>query len=296
MTRGLGYRPLEGERSLHRCPWLPLVRHEWDSLLRTRWGVAVLLLCLLPAFGRLVWLTLLHGFLQLGDAVRTRMQSQAAGELAWNPDQVNFYVEPVLSVMPGMAFFLLLTSVGAARSVARDRASNALELYWTRSITPVGYLCGKWLGASMVVGAITIVAPMLLWGLAVLMADDWSRLQETALPMLIATASLTLFTLVLVGAAVLLSALPRTPNAALVAWAGLLVGSKAVGVVFARALQWPALRTLSVWDAASALVRAASGLPERGTSLFGAAMVLAMLLLVLGLFAARRLRLQDALA
>lgn len=275
---------------------MPLVRHEWDSLLRTRWGVAVLLLCLLPAFGRLVWLMLLHGLLQFGDAVRSRMQSRAGGELAWNPDQVSFYVEPVLSVLPGMAFFLLLTSIVAARSVARDRACNALELYWTRNITPAGYLVGKWLGACLVVGATTVVVPLLLWVIAVLMADDWGRLLDTAGPMLAAIGSLTLFTLVLCGIAVLLSAVLRTPNAALVAWAALLLGSKAVGVVFSRALRWPELRTLSIWDAGSALVRAACGMPERGTSLVGAAVVLAVVLSGLSVLAARRLRLHEALA
>lgn len=277
--------------------WLPLAQHEFMSMFRTRWGVAAYLLCLFPGLGRLMMLLIAFGVVNFGPpGLRARLR--APGSLAsLDPHRVEFYVEPVLEVMPGMAFLLPLTALIVARSIARDRLTNALELYWTRGIPPASYLLAKWVGCTCLAATLTVLVPVALWLTAVMLAEDWSLLEATAGGMAQVAVGLALVTALWTAIGMLVSAVCRSPNTAMVAWVMLVVGSSAIAFVTGNVLREPWLHScLSVWHAGGVLVRAIGGITQRGVSVPGACVVLGGLLLVLGLLARRRLRLAEAVA
>lgn len=277
--------------------WWPLAQQEAALLFQSRWGQAIVFLCLLPAVGRLVMLLILFGVLQFGPAGMRAIGPGRPRPLgAFDPLQVEFYVDPVLAVMPGMVVALLLSSLVPARAIARDRSTNALELYWTRGISPFAYVLAKWVGSAMLLGVVTVIAPLALWGTAVLLHEDWGLLATTWLPMAQALAGLAVATLVWSALAILLSASCASANAAMVLWTMLLVGSAAVGAVAAAAARDPSLRIVfSIWEAGALLARQLGGSAPRGAPVAGCLGMLGAALLVLGLRARRHLRVTEAL-
>ncbi|MBL9076442.1 MAG: hypothetical protein JNL08_02995 [Planctomycetes bacterium] len=273
-----------------------LVDFEFRALFRSRWGVAVFCLCLFPGLGRLVMLAIMFGVVNFGPVgLRNRLQGRP--ELpTLDPWRVDFYLEPVLSVVPGMVFALLLTSLVVARTIARDRIANSLELYWTRGISPAGYAFAKWLGGFLVIALVTVAVPAVLWLTAAFLADDWSLLLSGAFDMARAVFGLAVVTAVWTAICLGLSIVCGTPNAAMVAWSMLLFGSTAVGAVFANALHQPWLRScFSIWEAGAVCARAIAGASQRDVSVAGAAATLATTLGVLFLLARPRLRITEAL-
>jgi hypothetical protein len=96
---------------------------------------------------------------------------------------------------------------------------------------------------------------------------------------------------------VAISAAAPSPNAAMVAWAMLLVGSQALGQVLGVVLREPWLRScVSLWDAGGVVARAIGDLPQRQAYVPGAAALLVTLLGTLGWCALRRMRLEEAIA
>ncbi|MBL8753471.1 MAG: hypothetical protein JNK15_09235 [Planctomycetes bacterium] len=299
MTSRLNYRRAEFRPVPPLLRAWPLARLEAVGLFRTRWGIALFFVCLLPGLIRLAMLLLVFGVIQFGPlSLRNRLATPAAREVAaLDPFRVEFYVEPVLQVMPGMVFALLLTTLVAARTVAKDRATNALELYWTRGITPIGYLVAKWVGATLLVATITVAVPLALWVTAVLLADDWTLLTTSAWPMLRALAALGLFTGVWTAIAVLASLGCRQPNTAMVVFCMLVVGSAAIGFVASRVLRTPELHgSLSLWHAGGVVARAMAGLPQRGVSVGGSIALLGGLVAGLAWRARARLRVAAVLS
>lgn len=298
MSQALHYRPLECERVTGLARLWPLARQEMTALFRTKWGVALFFVCLFPSLGRLVMLLILFGVVDFGPrALRDRMSQNLPPELDHiNPERAAFYFETALSTMPGMVFFLMLTSMVVARSVARDRATNGLELYWTRGISPWGYVFAKWWGGFLLTASMTVLMPLVLWIAAGFLAEDWSQLVDTSGQVVIGLFGLALMTAIWTGIGTLLSAVASSANLAMVMWAMLLVGSSAIGFVLSRALREPELRScLSFWDAGRVVVRDLAGLPQRDVSVFGAYVMLLTVGTALFLFARRRMRVVEAL-
>tara|TARA_R110002072_G_scaffold228234_1_gene385018 strand:+ start:2008 stop:2907 length:900 start_codon:yes stop_codon:yes gene_type:complete len=292
------YRSLDCERvSGFQRIW-PLARQEMMALFRTKWGVALYFICLFPSLGRLVMLLIMFGVVEFGPrALRDRMTDRMPPSMDhMNPERAAFYFEGALSTMPGMIFFLLLTSVVVSRCVARDRATNALELYWTRGISPWGYVFGKWLGGFLLTASMTVGMPLLLWLTGCFLADDWSVLTSTFAQFAIGLMGITLMTAIWTAIGTLISAVSSSANLAMVAWSMLLVGSTAAGFVISRALDEYYLRScLSFWDAGGVVVRSIAGLPQRDVSVVGSIVMLATLFGCLLWFAKRRMRVVEAL-
>ncbi len=288
------YRPLECERvSGFQRIW-PLARQEMTALFRTKWGVALYFVCLLPSLARLVLLLIMLGAVDLGSRSVAGRMPQAMDDM--NPHRAAFYFEGSLSTMPGMIFFLLLTSVVVSRCVARDRATNALELYWTRGISPWGYVFGKWLGGFLLTASMTVGMPFLLWITGCLLAEDWSLMTDTFGQFAIGLFGIALMTAVWTAIGTLISAIAPNANLAMVAWSMLLVGSSAAGFVISQSLDESSLRScLSFWDAGRVVVRSLADLPQRDVSLPGALLMLGSLFGGLLLFARRRMRVVEAL-
>lgn len=289
--RAATWRPESGLRRV----WA-LARHEALSLFRTRAGVLTFLFCLVPGLLRLVMLLIIFGVVQFGPmALRNRLNNRGPELGRLDPRNIDFYVEPVLQPLPGLLCVLLLTSMVLARTIARDRATNALELYWTRGISPLGYLCGKWLGGALPLSALTMLTPLLLWLTAVLLAPDWTLLADSWHRMLQAQVGLLIITVAWSGLPILISAVASSANGAMVAWIALMVGTKALATVMAALLRLPELPSyLSVWDAGGTIVRTCAGIPDRYGQPLWSAMLLAGVAAVLWLRAQRRLRLVEA--
>ena len=292
------YRPLECERvSGFQRIW-PLARQEMLGLFRTRWGVALYLVCLLPSLGRLVMLLIMFGVIQIGPrSLQNRMASNMPPSMdELNPARAAFYFEGVLSTMPGMIFFLLLTSVVVSRCVARDRATNALELYWTRGISPWGYVFGKWLGGFLLAASMTVGMPLLLWVSACFLAEDWTLMIDTIGQFSIGLLGIAFMTAIWTAIGTLISAIASSANLAMVAWSMLIVGSSAAGFVVSRVLDEDSLRScLSFWEAGRVVVRSIADLPQRDVSVSGAFLMLGSLFGGLLLIVRRRMRVVEAL-
>ncbi len=289
--RGAQFRPVP---ALWR--WWPLAQKEFGLMFRSKASIALFCVCLLPLVVRLFVLMIRYGMVNFGVGARreTMMRSQAMAP--WDPERVDFYLELVMGAWPGLPVLILLTAATTAGAVARDRRTNALELLWTRGISPLAYLWAKYLGSLLSLGLVTVVAPLVLWSAAVLMADDWQLLWSSLsfLPGLI--AALVLTTALWTALCVLLSAICSAPSQAIVAWCLLVIGSTAIGNVMAASLREPALRaSLSVFDAGGILARNLAGGVVR-TSAWPAVMFLSVLVVLLAVLAARRLRLREALA
>lgn len=286
------FRPVPAVRR-----WWPLAAREFMALFRTRWGLAMFFLCSVPGIGRLIMLLIAFGVVRFGQFRPSLPRRGPATPAEFDPFRVEFYVDPVIAVMPGMIVVLLLSSLVSARAIARDRMTNALELYWTRGISPRAYLFAKWLGSFMLVSLLTVAVPLVLWLSAVLLADDWSLLIDTAAQFGLVLTGLVLVTAFWTGICILISALCASANTAMVLWSMLLVGSSALGAVMATLLResWLA-STISVWEAGAVIVRTVAGIPQANASVPGAALVLGGLFALLLLPVLRRLRLVEAIA
>ncbi|MFN3239921.1 MAG: ABC transporter permease [Planctomycetota bacterium] len=298
MSQALHYRPLSCQRVTGFARLWPLARQEMTALFRTKWGVALFFVCLFPSLGRLVMLLIMFGVVDFGPrGLRDRMSQNLPPNLDHlNPERAAFYFETALSTMPGMVFFLMLTSMSVARSIARDRATNGLELYWTRGISPWGYVFAKWLGGFLITATLTVLMPLLLWIAAGFLAEDWTLLADTSGQVVIGLLGLVIMTAIWTGIGTLLSAVANSANLAMVMWAMLLVGSSAIGFVLSKALREPELRScLSFWDAGRVVVRDLASLPQRDVSVFGAYAMLVTVATVLVVLAQRRMRVVEAL-
>lgn len=277
--------------------WWPLAHQEFLSLFRTKWGVAVFGICLIPSLARLVLLMILFGILDFGPQLRDRLSRGRGPAVAmWDPNRIDFYTEPVLAAMPGMVCVLLLTTLVVARAIARDRATNALELYWTRGISPRAYFWAKWVGCFLLVAMVTVVAPLLLWTVAVLLAEDWSLLAATAPALPGMVGGLALGTALLTTVCLQVSAVSRTANGATVLWCVLLIGSQAVGVIVSKVLRQDGLKsTISIWEAFATIVRTCVDSVPRGVSPGIAFATLGVVVVVLAIVVRRRIRLAEAI-
>ncbi|HEB53924.1 MAG TPA: hypothetical protein ENI87_11785 [bacterium] len=298
MSQSLHYRPLACQRITgYRRLW-PLARQEMLSVFRSKWGVALYLFCLLPALARLTMLMIMFGVIEFGPpSLRNRLgQSVPDGMAFLSPEHASFYLHDMLEARPGMIFFLLLTTLVVARSVARDRATNALELYWTRGISPWGYVFAKWWGGFLITASVTVGTPLLLWVTATLLADDYTLLQATAPQFLLGLAGMLLLTAVWTMIGTFVSASASSANAAMVVWCMLLVGTRAVGGILSGILHERELMScLSFWEAGGVIVRSLADLPQERVWLGGAIATLSTLLVVTGLLARRRLAIGEAL-
>ena len=298
MRQALHYRALQVDRVTgYRRLW-PLARQEMLALFRTKLGVGLYFFCLFPTLGRLVMLLIMFGVVDFGPrGLRERMSQRLPPALDHlNPERADFYFETALSTMPGMVFFLLLTTMVVSRCIARDRATNALELYWTRGISPWGYVAAKWWGGFLLTASMTVGMPLVLWLAAAFLAEDWSLVLETGPQFVRGLIGMGVVTVLWTVVGTLLSAVASSANLAMVAWSMLIVGSSAIGFVASRALDEPALQScLSFWDAGRVIVRELAGFDQRGQSPFGAFVTMAVLIGTLAVLARRRMRVVEAL-
>ncbi|MCA8952685.1 MAG: ABC transporter permease [Planctomycetes bacterium] len=292
--RELGYRRAVYEPVPRWRRWLPLARQEFAHLFRSRAGVAVFCACLLPFVVRIFILMVRSGVVNFV-GMRERMLTRSQLFAQWDPTRPDFYAEAVLQTFPGLPLLVLLSATVTAGAIARDRATNALELLWTRGISPIDYLGAKLLGAWALLATLTVAGPFVLWIVAVLVADDWSFATATApfMPQLL--LGLMLVTAAWTAICVLISCLSQTPSQAIVTWCIVMIGSSAVANVTAVVFREPAMRSwASVWDAGGVVGRWFAAVSTRGAPVVPATLVLGGLVVGLALLARKRLSVGEA--
>jgi hypothetical protein len=303
----LGYRPLDAARIGRIARLRPLWRFEFMTPFRLRVNLITLfgyLAVLMPTIINLVVLLIRLGVMKVlqespvrnmrGHQLPQHVQEEM---LRFDPEAPQFYSEMVLFGGMGMLPFLLVSCVVASRSIAKDRATNALELYWTRGITPLGYFAAKWLGSCCLMATTMVLAPMLLWLTGVMLAEDWTFLDRTLVFMPRVLLGLTVFTVVLSYLSVAFSALSSSANMATVLWLMLVAGSSAAGHIVGHVLNSPRLPgSVSIWDGAATLAGEIAGVPRHDGSFEGAAGLVGGVLLGVTILMLRRLRLREAIA
>jgi ABC-type transport system involved in multi-copper enzyme maturation permease subunit len=289
----LGYRALRYEATPGWRRLLPLAWIEVGVLFRHRLGQAFLLLCLLPTLGYLMLQLWLSGIVELGGIETRRLQQELE---VIDPSRIGFYLEPVLDY--SRISILVLAALVGCRSIAKDRAAGALELLWTRGITPRQYFAGKWLGSIALLGMICVAAPFLLWLYSVLSAPDWGLLERTIRFLPRVLLALATYTLLLSFWAVAFSAIAGSANVATLFWLLLLGGLAVLRTVLAqmfRGQTW--WRGVDPYEAAVRVARWIAGETRVGWNWpVGYALAgLATVTILLGVLAARRLRMGEAL-
>ena len=298
---GVGYRTLEYEVQPRHKRWWPVLVQEFRTLFSNKWGVLLFLLMLLPSVASLVILLLQLGVLRVGPVdfdfamVIQEMIGRMGSEIRMNARSVLFYVSPVYD--DGFIPFLVLTSLVTSRGIAKDRQTNALEIYWTRGIGPAEYFLAKWLGSALLLGVLFVLAPLVLWTLGVLMAEDWSFLSDTVGFMPAALLSTALFTLILTYMATVFSAMSKSPNMAAILWLFLIVGTEAFANMLRLILRDETWMVVSPWESLRRLVQWMCGIDPaviRGPSPASALVSVVVCASLLTALMVRRLRLQEA--
>jgi hypothetical protein len=224
----LGYSSVrfDAVRSISRL-W-PMIRQEFQLIFRTKKGVILYLLCAAYVIVKLavMYVTLTPE----SEAMSQAMGAAARMVSGWSPFGIEFYNNQSTENF-GLVLFLVLTCVICVRTIAGDRATNALEIYWTRGITPWGYFLAKWAGSALLLGSIFVGGPLVLWLVGNLWAPDWTYLEQTWEFMPAVLAALTIKCVVLSFIAVGFSALSTSANGATFLWLLLILGTQAFGQV-----------------------------------------------------------------
>ncbi len=245
---GVGYRGLEYQPTSWFGRIWPIATMEFHKLFRTKRGLGLFIAAYWYVLIKVVCLYIFLGVAMdaQGQTVRQGfevMQQISAGANALiNPFVPGFYFDHALE--HGFYAFLILTSLVSVRAIAGDRATNALEIYWTRSISTWGYFLGKWLGSFLLLAAVFVGGPLFCWVFSQLIAPDWDYLAHTIgyVPRILVV--LLLQCLVLSFLAVGFSAFARNPNLATFLWLGILLGSMTV----AKLLKALAREFWASWD------------------------------------------------
>ncbi len=295
---GVGYRSLEYQATPMWERLMPIASMEFRSMFQNRRGLIIFIICQVPAIAYLIMMMIILGIWKLfgEQAVMSGNEGFVAlsEESPQNPISPAFYVDQVM--LWSFPSFLVLTFLVSCRAVAKDRAANALEIYWTRGITPIGYFLAKWFGSFLLLGVGFVALPVCQWIIGVMMAPDATFFDSTYAFMPRVILTMTLFTAVMSGMAVGFSALSRSPNFSAILWVLLMFGSTALGNALSqifRSQLW--LRSLSPWDSAGRLVHWGAGVQDtRDQPLWSACMVIGTVILLLVLALSRRLRVQEA--
>lgn len=242
---GRGYRPLQYQPTSRWARLWSVTQEELRTLFRRRLGVLAFLVCLGPTIGNFGILMVRSGIWRLGID-----QARMPAVPRMDPESIDFYLTPIVGEPYSYVVFLVITTLVSCRAVAKDRETEALEIYWTRGISPLGYFSAKWFGSFLLLGSLFVAGPAVLWLTGTLIAPDWGMLQRTIAWLPRVLVALTCFTAVLTYLAVAFSGMARTANLASLLWFGLILGTLALGRVLAHVFsgEWW-FKAIDPWDA-----------------------------------------------
>lgn len=162
-----GYQAYGGPRTAQARRFLVIARNLIATSWRQKWGVR------LPI--------LLTGLVTIISCVVIYLQRFAVArfaEQAGNPLLQADRIVMKASISLGVLGFVLAARVACA-AVADDLRVGAFTFYFARSIRPVDYMAGKFLGVFAVVGMPMFAAPLVLAIFRTTLCDSWSELTAT---------------------------------------------------------------------------------------------------------------------
>lgn len=220
----LGYQRYVGSRRAARTRWRVIVRNQLSVAWKTWWRYkAVLGLAVIVTF-------VAAGFLYLS-ADRTLFAFASRGGIGL---KVKDAVVPVAMSWYCRAGFLLSLTLTAG-IVAGDQQSGAFAFYFARSIRPVDYAVGKFLGMLVLMAPIALAGPIALALLRIGLSSADTETLADALPVLWKSAAIgALATVVYAAVPLGFSALIPNRRYALAVWAAyyIIVGGMAMGIGF----------------------------------------------------------------
>lgn len=153
------YRPWTGELAPHPKTWWVIAK-TGVQLLWKKWMILLLLGATIPFFVKAVQIYLV-----------TRLQGNAIADELAKHFQVNaqFFED----FFKGQGFFLLIVIVLAGSGlIANDKRVKALQIYFSKPVSFLDYIIGKWCIIAFYGSLITIIPALLLFVLRILFAAD----------------------------------------------------------------------------------------------------------------------------
>lgn len=241
-----GYRRYEGEFTHPRLRWWPIVRTGVALALRSKLLKRMILVAHLPLlyFG-LIFIAvgkLTDPGLDTSQSYWSELASELWGSvitrlLQDDPAVVRTAVWSIVFSYFGTTLHLGLAALVAAVAgpplIARDMASRAFLLYFSRPVSFGDYVLGKFGVLCAILAFVTLSPTVILYVLSIVFSPSLQTVLHT-LPVL-GSAILACLTLIVPAALVMLtlSSLVTQPRFAAVAWAVLCI----FGMIFHRALQ-----------------------------------------------------------
>lgn len=227
-----GYRRYEGEFTHPRTRWLPIVRTGVTLALRSKLLRRMILVAHLPllyfglifiAVGKLTDPGLDHTNSWWSELASEFWGATITQLLQDDPAVVRTAVWSIVFGFFGSTLHLGLAALAAAVAgpplVARDMASRAFLLYFSRPVSTGDYVLGKAGVLCVVLGAVTLSPTLILYALSIVFSPSLATVLHT-LPVLV-SAVLACLVLIVPAALVMLtlSSLVTQPRFAAAAWA-----------------------------------------------------------------------------
>jgi len=172
--RAGSYTRYEGPRST-KPAWWPLLTATLRRGLRSVWVKRITAFSILMAFGMMLMFYVLN---KVWPDWR-RMIEQAGDEFGKPEVEVDAHFYRVLLIFFVYPILLPLSMIFGSELVASDLRTNALESYFSRPITPLGYILGRTLAYTGFLLAATLLPMLIVWCSDVLTAPP-GHLQEVA--------------------------------------------------------------------------------------------------------------------
>lgn len=259
-----GYRAYTGPMLPPGSRWLAIVRNEFGLAFRNKKMLALYAACITPSIFLLVVVYLRYFFAGLGEGGDGRNPfafDRGAGPFRnsiLNPGLARFYLDTVI-LQGGFFAVVIYSTVVGSGIIARDRRSNAIELYMTRAVTAARYAAGKWLGVASLLGMQIVVPTLAVWLFAVFLAPDWGLLQDTIQFMPRVLAALCVFCLFHGFLVTAISASTDSPVFAALLWVTCMSFLSIMALFLRNNFGLSFWTVLSPWQACNRIVEAIAG-------------------------------------
>ncbi len=237
-TPNAGYRGWDGKRSLPWTRWAVIASTGIRRTLKSKWLKRMLFLAILPAFYFAIPFYLSEQALRdpnaarsLGNFLSEFSNNRALESIPWQtlgkatPQQIRLVRHEVWSNLiltlfryPQALLMIFVVGIAAPPLISYDVRSRAFLIYFSRPISRLEYILGKFGTVSFFVAMISTLPPMILYCAGVLLSPSLSVVVETwDLPLRILAASLVLI-LPTTSVALMFSSLTRESRYAGFAW------------------------------------------------------------------------------
>lgn len=158
--RAPSYARYAGPR-LHRPAWVPLMAITLRRGWRSKWVKRLILLSVAAAVGMMMFFYVLNRLLPEWRSMTEEVGRQVAGDAGEFRVDARLYLAFLyVFVYPVL---LPLSLLFGTDLVASDLRTNAVESYFSRPITPFGYLLGRTLAYTGFLLAATLLPLLLVW-------------------------------------------------------------------------------------------------------------------------------------